>query len=84
MTSHSTALRRLRGKGCRFVVAGRKDPRTSRFLTLADVDMPPELADLEWQLVEAPRKPTADELHALADGRFADIRKAWEADGINP
>lgn len=46
MTSHSTALRRLRGKGCRFVVAGRKDPRTSRFLTLADVDMPPELADL--------------------------------------
>ncbi len=40
------AARRLRGKGCRFVVAGRKDPGTSRFLTLADVDMPPELADL--------------------------------------
>ncbi|KAG2501910.1 hypothetical protein HYH03_000408 [Edaphochlamys debaryana] len=36
----------LRQAGCSFVVAGRKDAASGSFLSLADVDMPPELADL--------------------------------------
>ncbi|GIM02066.1 hypothetical protein Vretimale_6798 [Volvox reticuliferus] len=37
---------RLRQNGCSFIVAGRKDALSGRFLSLADVDMVPELADL--------------------------------------
>ncbi|KXZ52323.1 hypothetical protein GPECTOR_10g955 [Gonium pectorale] len=37
---------RLRHQGCSFLVAGRKDSTTGRFMSLADVEMPPELADL--------------------------------------
>ncbi|GIL49814.1 hypothetical protein Vafri_6129 [Volvox africanus] len=37
---------RLRQNGCSFIVAGRKDAVSGRFLSLADVDMVPELADL--------------------------------------
>jgi hypothetical protein len=36
---------RLRHQGCSFIVAGRRGDG-GHFLTLSDIDMPPELADL--------------------------------------
>ncbi|EFJ52742.1 hypothetical protein VOLCADRAFT_78735 [Volvox carteri f. nagariensis] len=37
---------RLRQNGCSFIVAGRKDAASGRFMSLANVEVPPELADL--------------------------------------
>ena len=44
--------RSFRHHGCKFVVAGRLDSGTGRFLTLSDVSVPPELTDLFLDLPE--------------------------------
>lgn len=46
------ALARIRDRGCRFLVVGRADPG-GRFLTLADLAMPPEYGDLFTAIPEA-------------------------------
>lgn len=42
------AFSRLHQLGCKFVVAGRKDPTTGQFLRMDDVHVPDEIA--EWGL----------------------------------
>jgi hypothetical protein len=47
------ALADLRQTGCRFLVAGRVEAATGRFVTLADIAIPPDYADLFEQIPEA-------------------------------
>lgn len=49
------AFSRLHQLGCKFVVAGRKDPSTGKFLRMADVPVPDEIAD--WGLFAGLTEP---------------------------
>src|SRR5205814_8201775 len=75
--ARDAALREVRGAGCRFLVAGRQAGDT--FLTLADVPVPREFADLFTAI------PAETFRADISSTELRRVRQAFEPDtGGNP